>query len=278
MIPGFTPIQKVAVAEGRTLAAAGSMLAGVLANNAASSGLQSLVSSEGAGMAHTSNTRIAKLLEIVRKRYGVDVGYMHDPYIAGENAGFATPEMMNKNIAGINTALNDPATRDHSAPEYVHPSKRRAMISHVDELKKKMRNNGIIITGKHFKKPGTVEHELGHAIAANKGNFIEQATAKYNIPSYSTAYHTLPSYVAAFAGGGKSPLKGALAGGLAGLLTDVPTLYSEYSANKYGDKLMKPGSPQHAKTKAYGSYLSSSVLPFAVTGGLYGLAKRKWKL
>ena len=278
MIPGFTPIQKSSSTEGRTLAAAGSMLAGVLANNAASSGLQSLVSNEGAGMSHTSNTRIAKLLETVRKRYGIDVGYVHDPYIVGENAGFATPEMMNSNIAGIDKVLNDPATRNQSAPEYVHPSKRRAMISHVDELKKKMRNNGIIITGKHFKKPGTVEHELGHAIAANKGNFIEQATAKYNVPSYSTAYHTLPSYMAALAGGSKSSLKGILAGGLTGLLTDVPTIYSEYSANKYGDKLIKPGSPQHAKAKAYGSYLSNAILPFAVTGGLYGLAKRKLKL
>jgi len=265
-------------AVGRLLAGMGAMAAGELGTMGALSGLHNLVKSEGEDMSHTSPQRITALLAAVKKKHGLDVGYRHDPVAISSNAGYMTSDMWSRSAEGIEKRINDPRSHDPQSAEYVHPSTRRMLIKKVDDIGKSMRRGGLVMTGKHFKKPGTVEHELGHAIAGSRGNAVERATIQHDIPKYSPLYHTLPTYLAAFKGGGKGPMVGALAGGLTGLLTDIPTLYAEYSANKYGDKLMSKDQPQQGRNKSYGSYLASSVLPGAITGGLYGLAKRKFKL
>lgn len=257
------------------LAGLASVALGGLGNMGAVYGLNKLIAREGMELSHTSPQRVQSLLDIVRNKHGIDVGYIHDPYIVGTNAGYATPDMMERSIGDIEEGLNKPTSHDPSSTAYIHPSERRALIRRVDDLKKSMRRSGIIITGKHFKKPGTIEHELGHAIAANKGNVVERALIKYDVPGWSTFYHTIPSYIAALVGGSKSPLTGMLAGGLTGLATDIPALYTEYSANKYGDELLDKDAPQHSKYKSYGTYLSNAILPFLITGGIYGLSKKK---
>ena len=255
-----------------------SMLAGKLGGGAAVSGLSHLLTEEGRGMGHTSPQRVQALLDQVRAEHDLDVGYEHAPEIVGSNAGYMRPGVPEKIVGDLRKALDDPKSKVPGSKTYIHPTERRQYSRMIAKLEGASRPGGLVLTGTHFKKPGTVEHELGHAIAGSRGNILERAAT--NTEADPFYYHTLPSYLAAFLGARKgSPLMGAVAGGLTGLATSAPTLYAEYAANRYGDQLLDPAEKdKHGKWKGYGTYLAGAGIPAALTGALYGLFRRKMKI
>jgi hypothetical protein len=258
------------------LGALGATALGQLGGLLSTAGLTRVLQREGKSMGHTSPQRVQELLDKVKQKYNLDVGYLHSPDIAGSNAGFSTRKNVDKHVKTVRELLKG---GDKDNPPYGLTKKElRHLEKGIDELGRNVRKGGLVITGTHFKKPGTVEHELGHAIAASRGNPIEKAIIQKNIPEWSELYHAIPSTLAGLYGGGRyGPLKGALIGGLTGLATNAPTLYAEYSANKYGDQLLDESKPTQSKNTAYGTYLAGSAVPSALTGATFGLLNRKFK-
>lgn len=226
---------------------------GSLGSRAALGLLNSGVGRETEAAPHISPQHVDRLLQRVKSTHGVDIGYVHAPQLIDGNAAFASPEKAKRLLKSL---------RDQGNPL-------------AAEMRKAIKSDGLIITGRNTKKQGIIEHELGHGVAAAQGNVVERANAKYDVPKYGFLYHTIPSYAAAIIGGKRGPLAGALAGGIAGGLTDAPKLYSEYSANKYGREISETGELPFSGLN-FSTYLSRAVLPGALTGALYGaLSKRR---
>lgn len=236
-----------------TIAAIGSTLGGLAAAGLARDTLSGALTGSRTGESHVSPQRVNTLLQQVKDQHGVDVGYLHSPGILGRSAGYMTPENVSGAVRRLRT-LGDEAS--------------------VSKLESARRPGGLVITGTQFKKPGVLEHELGHAIAANVGNPVERTILNENVQSAAPLYHDLPSLIMALRFGGKGPVSGALAGALTGALTNAPSLYAEYSANKYGSKLL--GNKEDPdKNMSLLTYLASSAVPYGVTGALYGLLKKR---
>lgn len=134
---------------------------------------------------------------------------------------------------------------------------------------------GLVMIGPQYKKLGVLAHELGHAVANKSGNKLEQLAHKPFFDRYSGLYHTIPALAAAFIGSrGGRPLRGALAGGLTGLLTYAPITYGEIAANKYARKLMTPEeNEQVSYTPTLGTYVAGSTWPYALIGALASLRR-----
>ena len=255
-------------------AAVGAGVLGELTGSALTHILGKSVQQEAKTLPHVSPQAVNRAFEFVKKKHGLDVGYMHDPYLTGLNAGYSPRKSLLDRAKQTEKVIEGPFK------EGIPPATRRALKRRIEKIRERMGRHGLVMTGTHFKKPGTVEHELGHAIAAHRGSFLERL-GHGELPKYSLLYHTLPSYGAALAAGlKKGPLAGLAAGGLVGALTELPTLKAEWAANKYAEPIIKevhPGRPLHGKWKAYGTYVLPSTLPYAISGLLMGLVGRKLK-
>jgi len=120
--------------------------------------------------------------ERVNKEYGVDVGTAHVPELLEENAVFLHPS--------------------ESRP-YLRKVLRRKYVPEAlkEELRTAGGRHGLILTGKNMKRRGALEHEYGHAIAAEKGGVLERLVAKPWVMQQRGLYHKAPSIFAALAAG-----------------------------------------------------------------------------
>jgi hypothetical protein len=201
-----------------------------------------------------------KLRDQVRDQYGVDVGVAHVPGVLENNAVWVHPKSV--------PSLMEFA-KGHGANEVF-----------LDKLRQASGKGGIILTGKHAKRRGIVEHEFGHAIAGAKGNAIERLVHRPWVEQYSQYYHTFPSIFSAIIAGARGgPLAGLAAGSLVGLGTNLPRLYAEHAANRYARELL----PEDLKEEvsyfpSYSTYLANSAVPAGVLGTSVGLSRAAWDM
>lgn len=193
-----------------------------------------------------------KAVGALKKEHGIDVGYAHSPAAAGENAFFATK----KDLEDI---IKDPMLDKKD-------------IKTFTKLVRQAREHGLIVTGKGFKKPGVIEHELGHALAANKGTPWEKFTHG-DVPPALQLLGTMGGLGGGYIiGGMKGPLVGALTAlGISGL-TSVPMVHREMIANRYGAEMMTPEMQEKVKNWPFlGSYINAGITMPTVGGALSGL-------
>jgi len=192
----------------------------------------------------------------VKELHGIDIGTAHVPSALSNNAMFVHPT--------------------ESKP-YIRKVLRRKYIP--EELKEKLREargrHGTVLTGKHMKRRGVLEHEYGHGIASAKGNLLERISSHPAIMQYRGAYHKLPAMIAGILAGKKGMTRGALAGAGVGLLTDAPRLYAEHSANQYAKDLMTDEQKQDVSyvRPMIGNMLSATA-PYALIGAMSGLGHK----
>ena len=200
--------------------------------------------------------RTENISEKAKQQHGVDIGAAHVPELFEENAVFIHPD---------------------TARPYLRKALRRKYVP--EELKQKLRDaagrHGIVLTGKHMKRRGILEHEFGHGIAAAKGGPIEKTVSQPWVMQHRGLYHKLPSLAAGLVGGRYGIGKGLLAGAATGLATDAPRLYAEHAANKYARGLLPDEAQEQVSyTKPMLSNVATSVLPFAALGAFSGLGHR----
>jgi hypothetical protein len=184
-----------------------------------------------------------------KKEYGVDVGYAHG--VGKDNAGFARKEELRE-------AAN--AGEDYS--------------EHYRKLLQKAKAQGLVITAKGYRRPGVVEHELGHAIAA-KGSGLERFTQGAWAKGLSGLGSVGGLAAGVYAGAAHGPLAGALTGlGVAGL-GNLPLISGEVLAHRYGKELLPKGREGINSAPFVGSYINSGITAPTVAGALMGLLGRK---
>ena len=265
------PLADITALPGGELGVLASVLGGLLATEGTLYGMGRALERSGRNLPHVSPHRINALLQQVKEEKKVDVGYTHLPDFMEGNAGYITKEEWNKFRTHIKELPDG----------WLTPKEMRMIQTAINKVDENMRPHGVILTGRHFKKPGTIEHELGHAIATHKGSFLERMSHKPIPRGIGEGLNALTPLVGLGVGVTKGPIVGALAGTAAGLLTNAPTIYGEYAANRYGDQLLRPGEAQHGKNLAFGTYLVGSAMPAAVTGGITGAlqlaaTRRRW--
>lgn len=185
-----------------------------------------------------------------KKEFGVNVGYQDEPAMK-DNALFAPKEILTE------------ATADS-------PDNLKLKI-----LMRKAKEQGLVVTGEGYKRPGIVEHELGHAIAKSKGTPWEKFTHSRVAPVLST----LSSLTGGILGYGVGVKHGPLAGALTGLgisgLGNLPTIHGEMIANRYASELMPEKKERVSTWPFVGSYINAGVTTPTVAGALAGLIGRK---
>ena len=245
------------------LAAVASPFVGELTTEHVNNALVRKIEEQSRTIPHVSDRRSQELLDRVRSEYDVDVGTMHSPYLVGTGAAYLHP-------AGIERVAQKFEGAD------LHPRAREAIQRRLDQIIDRKGQHGIILTGRHFKKPGTMEHELGHAIAMHRGNPVERFIGDHGLGSGTPSFPTrvLPHIVAIATGILKGPLAGASAGAASGILAQSPRLYSEYSADKYGDRLLDRSAPYQRSFLPRLTYLTNAALPAMISGGLSGILRR----
>jgi len=184
-----------------------------------------------------------------KKDFGVDVGYVHGE--GKDNAMFARKEELRE-------AAN--AGEDYS--------------EHYRQLLQKARAQGLVITSKGCRRPGVIEHELGHAIAS-KGSGLERFTQGAWAKGLSGLGSVGGLAAGVYAGATHGPLVGALTGlGVAGL-GNAPLIAGEVLAHRYGRELLPKNREGIDPTPFVGSYINAGVTAPTVAGALMGLLGRK---
>lgn len=191
------------------------------------------------------------VLRQAKDKYGVEPGYLYSPRLAGQNAFYINKGSVDKYL--------------QANPE-MDPKLRESILQRAGK-------HGLIVSGKGWKKPGVVEHEVGHAVAANAGGPIEKFVHKPEVAAYSKYYHTVPSAVlAAVMGRRAGPLVGGAVGALAGLTTGMPTLYRELAADRRAREFMTDKDKAKISTWPFiGTYLAGATVPFAASGAGVGI-------
>ena len=190
--------------------------------------------------------------------YGVDLGSVHMPDVIQDNAVFIHPDASRRFKKNV-------LSRVSVAPDM------------KDKIREAASRHGMIVTGKHMKRHGVLEHEYGHAVASGNGNILERMASKPWVMNNRLYYHTIPSFATAAAigkGGGKYGwLKGLGAGAAMGALTDSPRLYAEHSANRYAKTLLPDEMKDEVSyTKPMIRNVLQSTLPYAGIGTVAGLS------
>lgn len=224
---------------------------------------------------HISPQAIGKMQDYVKRKHKLDVGYAHAPLI-GRNAGYMT----RKDVTHAKNMVKD---LFKSSPEDLRQQGLTGhQLGNFQKALENVRKNGLVLTGTNFKKPGTVEHEFGHAIASQRGNWAERGShavrgGDITGPIAAAAGELLPHLAGMYVGATKGPLLGMATGLGAGLLANAPTLYSEHAANNRGKEISEELGLRKgpANTLATGSYVAGSVVPAIVSAALMGLGAKR---
>jgi len=227
--------------------------------------IQSAAVHDGSRLPHMSTAETKAIIKRMKDKFKLNVGYTHDPYFSGDNAMYISPDLWGR----ISKMQNFITASD------LHPAAKKALINRIQSFGGKAGKHGIIITGRYTKKPEIIAHELGHAVAKYKGTALERLSSQPWVKNYRMYYHTIPAYAAGIAAGRAfGPVGGALIGGLTGLATDTPTLYNEYTANRYAKQLMNPDVSTALNLKALSTYLAGAGVGSALTGAVSGFLRR----
>jgi hypothetical protein len=188
-----------------------------------------------------------------KKDYGMNIGYVHDPK-EGENAFYITKEDLKD---ALQNSDNDPFFDAKPITKMLHSAKQ----------------HGLVITGKGYKKPGVIEHEIGHAIAKHKGTPWERFTHSWAADPLMDLGWGLGIMGGQLAGTRYPGLKGRalgalVGGGIAGLGT-LPSVSREMSADRYAKDLMSEDMAKRVKTWPFiGGYANPGITLPLVSGFL----------
>jgi len=188
--------------------------------------------------------RKPKTFQEAKKDYGVNVGYSH-------GGDF-------ENAASIPKGELKDAYEDEKTVK-------------LKKLIQKAKQHGIVMTAQGYRRPGIVEHELGHTIAREKGTPWEKfthsraANALYNVSQLAGMGAGI------YAGGKYGPLAGAAAGLGTSALAGAPFVHGEMIANRYGNELLPEDKPRIATWPFVGSYINRAITAPTIAGGLTGL-------
>lgn len=219
----------------------------------------------GAGLMHIGTKHLAELPTVrgvpstfkdVKREHKLNVGYMHSPSVAGDNAFFATKKDLEDII------------KDNKDNPLFDPKSFGRML-------RAAKQHGLVVTGKGFKKPGVIEHELGHAIATHRGTDWEKFTHEAAAPVLNSLgmLAGIGSGMAVALTGSAGPRRRALAaltgGGVASLF-NVPLVSRELTANRYGRELMDDETNDKVKNWPFvGTYVNSGLTFPAVSSSLF---------
>lgn len=191
--------------------------------------------------------RSTRKLEEETAQRGVRVGTAHVPGILERNAYFLSRENAEKFIKLL--------------------EERKLPYSEIKRIKNSIKDDGLILTGKYFKRRGIVEHEAGHAIARKKGQWWERWTQ-----------HPWTNWVSVLSGGPgaalgfglgyrRGILPGLIGGAVPGLIGNIPLLVREMAANKYAKQLMDPDLAEKMPFgKQVGGYALGRMVPTVAAG------------
>jgi hypothetical protein len=194
------------------------------------------------------------VLNQVKEKYDVEPGYLYSPRLAGQNAFYVDRPAVDRFL--------------QTNPD-MDPKLRKQVLQSA-------KRHGLIVAGKGWKKPGVVEHEVGHAVATHAGGPIERFVHRPGVSEYEKYYHTVPSAVlAAVAGRKYGPLTGGAIGALTGLTTGLPMLYRELAADRRAREFMRDKDKEMVSNWPFvGSYLAGATVPFAASGAGIGLVSK----
>lgn len=217
----------------------------------------------GAGLSRAGQHAIEEVPEYKRKpgtfreakkEYGLNVGYAQNEDI--DNA-MSIPKQELQELSA-NYAAHEPTDTSTKLKQFL----------------RKAKEHGLIVTGEGYRRPGVVEHELGHAIAQNMGTPWERFTHSRIAPLLSLLGTAGGMGAGLYAGKKWGPAAGALAGLGASALGNVPTIHGEMVANQYANELL-PENAKSVKTWPFvGSYINAGVTAPTVAGALMGLLGR----
>jgi len=188
----------------------------------------------------------------VKKDQGLNVGYLHDPRIAGHNAFYVPKDVLIDRLK--------------------EPDLEKATTKQLTQMLRKAKQHGLVITGTGFKKPGIIEHELGHAIATHSDSPWDKFTHSSLAPGIGFL-----GWLAGIASGHyMGSTRGMRAGALTGLgvsgLGAIPMISREMTADRYGHELMDPEKVKQEKTWPFIAGYANPLITFpTVAGALSGL-------
>ena len=193
-------------------------------------------------------TRKPTTFQAAKKDYGTDVGYM---------------QSRNFDSAMVVPKQDITKAYDNTSSEKLKILLRRA------------KEHGLVITGEGYRRPGIVEHEIGHAIAKNTGTPWEKFTQGRAAPVLGTLAGIAGLGAGLHAGRKWGPVAGGLAGlGISGL-GNIPNIHGEMIANQYAKELLPEGTKSVSTWPFLGSYVNAGVTAPTVAGALAGLLGHK---
>lgn len=241
-----------------------SSLGGFVAAGAGTYGIQQLLLNRMRNVSkHFPHSDIGELRERVKEQQGLDIGFLHEPKYWKDTASYTSREAA---LSSVFWGRED--IKDRIEQGLVTPRQAKGTLDLLERAESAVGKHGLVISGTYTKKPHILAHEVGHAIAGQRGTPLEKFTS-------SPAAGTLGTFagpagvLAGLAIGGsrygkglKGLIRAAGGGAAVGGLLSAPAIYGEHAANRYAmDVLPERLKERTSFAPTIGSYYAGALAP-----------------